>query len=204
VLLVDDHTMILEAFQSLLAAECEVVGTLSNSRELLDTAARLRPDVVLIDISMPSLNGIEATRQLIRAQSRIRMIVLTMNEDPGLVAEAFRAGACGYLLKRSASSELLTAIREVMQHRSYVTSLVTAGFVDAMLEPNAGEGPAGLTPRQREVVQLVAEGRSLKEIAAILNISPSTAAFHKYRIMELLHVRTTAEMVQYAVKHHIV
>jgi len=128
-----------------------------------------------------------------------------MNEDPDLAAEAFRAGASGYVLKRSAASELVTAIREAAKHRSYVTPLVTEGLVESMMQaPESTRSANQLTPRQREVVQLVAEGRSMKEIAAILDIAPRTVAFHKYRIMEMLRVRTTAELIQFAIKHHIV
>jgi DNA-binding NarL/FixJ family response regulator len=128
-----------------------------------------------------------------------------MNEDPDLAAEAFRAGASGYLLKRSAASELQTAIREVVMHRSYVTPLVTEGLMGSMLRgPATRLAPQELTPRQREVVQLVAEGHSMKEVGNILNIAPRTVAFHKYRIMEQLNIKTTAELIQFAIKHHII
>jgi len=134
----------------------------------------------------------------------IRIIFLTMNEDPDVAAEAFRAGASGYLLKRSAASELLTAIREIMKHRSYVTPLVTEGLMGAMIHLRDGRSAEELTPRQREVVQLIAEGRSMKEVASILSIAPRTVAFHKYRIMEQLRLKTTADLIQYAIRHHIV
>jgi DNA-binding NarL/FixJ family response regulator len=205
VLLADDHTLLLEAFTKLLAEECDVVGTVSNGRALLEAAEKLRPDVVVVDIGMPLLNGIDAARRLKQLQPDIRIVFLTMNEDPDLAAEAFRAGASGYLLKRSAASELLTAIREMMKRRSYVTSLVTEGLVGSMIHPReVGKAPDDLTSRQREVIQLIAEGRSMKEVAAILNIAPRTVAFHKYRIMAQLHIKTTAELIQYAIKHHIV
>jgi DNA-binding NarL/FixJ family response regulator len=165
----------------------------------------LRPDVVVVDISMPLLNGIDAARQIKQALPDTRIIFLTMNEDPDLAAAAFRAGASGYLLKRSAASELQTAIREVMRRRSYVTPLVTEGLMGSMLQgPESAHGAQQLTPRQREVVQLVAEGHSMKEVGHILNIAPRTVAFHKYRIMEQLKIRTTAELIQFAIKHHIV
>jgi DNA-binding NarL/FixJ family response regulator len=151
---------------------------------------------------MPLLNGIDATRQIKQAQPETRIIILTMNEDPDLAAAAFRAGASGYLLKRSAASELGTAIREVMKRRSYITPLVAEGLVGSMME--GGDGRPALTIRQREIVQLVAEGRSMKEVASILNIAPRTVAFHKYRIMEQLRIRTTAELIQFAIKNHIV
>lgn len=201
VLLADDHTLLLEAFQKLLADECEIVGVASNGRALVSAAATLRPDVVVVDVTMPLLNGIDAARQIKQADPEARIIFLTMNEDPDLAAEAFRAGAAGYLLKRSAASELLAAIREVMKQRSYVTPLAAEGLAGSMLHRVEGRT---LTPRQREIVQLVAEGRSMKEIAAVLDIAPRTVAFHKYRIMERLHLKTTAELIQYAIKNHIV
>jgi DNA-binding NarL/FixJ family response regulator len=204
VLLADDHTMLLEAFRKLLADECEVVGCVSNGRELLEEAARLRPDVAVVDISMPLLNGLDAARQLKRAHPDVRIIFLTMNEDPDLAAESFRAGASGYLLKRSAGSELLVAIQEAMKQRAYVTPLMTAGLMGAMMEKIGQPQPINLSARQREVIQLIAEGRSIKETASVLNISPRTVAFHKYRVMEQLHLKTTAALIQYAVKHHFV
>jgi len=202
VLLADDHTLLLEAFQKLLIDECDVVGAVSDGRALVAAVATLRPDVVVVDVTMPLLNGIDATRQIKQAQPETRVIILTMNEDPDLAAAAFRAGASGYLLKRSAASELGTAIREVMKRRSYVTPLVAEGLVGSMLE--GGDGRPALTIRQREIVQLVAEGHSMKEVASILNIAPRTVAFHKYRIMEQLRIRTTAELIQFAIKNHIV
>jgi DNA-binding NarL/FixJ family response regulator len=204
VILADDHTLLLEAFSKLLAEECDVVGTVSNGRALLEAAERLRPDVAVVDISMPLLNGIDAARQLKRLLPEIRIVFLTMNEDPDLAAEAFRAGASGYLLKRSAASELLTAIREMMKRRSYVTPLVTEGLMGSMMQEREEKKTDELTPRQCEVIQLVAEGRSMKEIGAILNITPRTVAFHKYQIMEQLRIKTTAELIRYAIKHRIV
>jgi len=202
VLLADDHALLLEAFEKLLIDEFDVVGAVSDGRALVAAVATLRPDVVVVDVSMPLLNGIDATRQIKQAQPETRIIILTMNEDPDLAAEAFRAGASGYLLKRSAASELGTAIREVMKRRSYITPLVAEGLVGSMME--GGDGRPALTIRQREIVQLVAEGHSMKEVASILNIAPRTVAFHKYRIMEQLRIRTTAELIQFAIKNHIV
>jgi DNA-binding NarL/FixJ family response regulator len=204
VLLADDHTLLLEAFEKLLSDDCDVVGTVTDGRSLMTEAVRLRPDVVVVDVSMPLLNGIDAARRLKQTVPEARIVILTMNEDPDLAAEAFRAGASGYLIKRSAASELLTAIHEAMQHRSYVTPLVTEGLMSSVLHgAPSGEPAHRLTSRQREVVQLVAEGRSMKEIANILHITPRTVAFHKYRIMSQLHIRTTAELVRFAIKHHI-
>ena len=153
---------------------------------------------------MPILNGLDAGRQVKQTLKDVRLVFLTMNEDPDLAAEAFRAGASGYLLKRSAASELTTAIREVMQGRSYVTPLMTQGLVGSLLSPDDKKTSEELTRRQREVLQLLAEGRSMKEVASVLNLTPRTVAFHKYRMMEQLKVKSTAELIQYAVKHHIV
>jgi DNA-binding NarL/FixJ family response regulator len=205
VLLADDHTLLLEAFRKMLAEECEVVGAVSNGRALVTEALKLHPDVVVLDITMPLLNGVDAARQLKRDLPDVRIIFLTMNEDPELAAAAFRAGGSGYLLKRSAASELLAAIREVTSGRFYMTPLVTEGVLGSMLQPHPGAGSGHqLTTRQREIVQLVAEGHSLKEVGSILNISPRTVAFHKSRIMEQLRIRSTAELIQYAVENHIV
>jgi len=204
VLLADDHTLLLDAFQKLLADECDVVGTVTNGRALLTSAVELRPDIVVVDVAMPLLNGIDAARQLKRLLPATRIIILTMNEEPDVAADAFRAGASAYVLKRSAASELITAIREVVKRRSYVTPLITEGLVETILQPSFADHPHELTPRQREVIQLIAEGRSMKQIAGILDITPRTVAFHKYRIMDLLNIKTTAELIQYAIKHHIV
>jgi DNA-binding NarL/FixJ family response regulator len=205
VLLADDHTLLLEAFTKLLADSCEIVGTVSDGRALVESAKTLKPDVVVADIAMPMLNGIDAARQLKQLLPATKVIMLTMNEDPDLAVEAFRAGVSGYLLKRSAASELLTAIQQVMRRRSYVTPLVTAGFVGSILQdPQKGRTAETLTSRQREVLQLIAEGRSMKEIASILNVTPRTVAFHKYQMMEHLRIRTTAELIQFAIKHNIV
>jgi len=204
VLLADDHALLLGAYEKLLAGECEVVGQVTDGRALLEAAERLKPDVVVLDISMPLLNGLEAGRQIKLKLKNVKLVFLTMNEDADLAAEAFRAGASGYLLKRSAASELSTAIREVTQGRSYVTPLVTEGLVDSLLNVQDQKRTQELTSRQQEVLQLLAEGKSMKEVAAILNVTPRTVAFHKYRMMEQLKVKSTAELIQYAVKHHIV
>ena len=203
VLLADDHTLILSAFEKLLTPECEIVGQVSDGRELVAAAEALKPDVIVLDIGMPHLNGLEAGNQIKRKQPGVKLVFLTMNEETNLAVTAFEAGASGYLLKRSAASELLTSIREVMQGRSYVTPLITQGLVGTLLHPDKRK-PTELTARQREVLQLLAEGRSMKEVASVLNVAPRTVAFHKYQMMEQLNVKSTAELVQYAVKHHIV
>jgi DNA-binding NarL/FixJ family response regulator len=204
VLLADDHALLLGAFEKLLAGECEVVGQVNDGRALLAATEKLMPDVVILDISMPLLNGLEAGRQIKRHFRNVKLIFVTMNEDPDVAAEAFRAGASGYLLKRSAASELTTAIREVMLGHSYITPLVATGLVGSLLHADEMKQSDVLTSRQREVLQLLAEGHSMKEIAGVLNLTPRTVAFHKYRMMEQLNVKSTAELIQYAVKHHIV
>ena len=205
VLLADDHTLLLGAFEKLLAPECEIVGTASDGRSLVVEAQRLKPDVVVLDIAMPLLNGLEAGRQIKQLQKDVKLVFVTMYEDSDLAAEAFRAGASAYLLKRSAASELLLAVREVMKGRSYVTPLVTEGLVGAFMKAAAKRKPSReLTPRQREVLQLLAEGRSMKQVAALLNVTPRTVAFHKYRMMEQLNIRSNAELIQFAVIHHLV
>ena len=204
VLLADDHALLLAAFERLLADQCEVVGVVSDGRALVEAAERLRPDVIVLDIAMPLLNGLDAGRQIKQKLREVRLVFLTMNEDPALAAEAFRAGASAYLLKRSAASELSTALDEVMRGRSYVTPLVTGGMVEAMLDHGKGAQPVDLTPRQREVLQLLAEGRSMKEVATVLNLTPRTVAFHKYEMMKQLGITSTAELIQYAVRQHIV
>ena len=204
VLLADDHVLLLGAFEKLLTPECEVVGQVSDGRALLAAAEKLKPDIIVLDIAMPLLNGIEAGRQIKQKLRSVKLVFLTMNEDADLAAEAFRTGASAYLLKRSAASELLTAIREVMKGRSYVTPLVTEGLVGSFLQAADRKPSGGLTPRQREVLQLLAEGHSMKQVAAVLNVTPRTVAFHKYRMMEQLNIKSSAELIQFAIKHHIV
>jgi DNA-binding NarL/FixJ family response regulator len=204
VLLADDHTLLLDALETILATECDIVGRASDGRALVAAAEQLRPDLVILDIGMPLLNGLEAGRQIKQKVRDVKLVFVTMNEDNVLAGEAFRLGASAYLLKRSAASELMTAIREVLLGRSYMTPLLTEGLVGSLLHGD-DHGPSHeLTARQREVLQLLAEGRSMKEVASVLNLTPRTVAFHKYRMMEQLSVKSTAELVQYAVKHHIV
>jgi DNA-binding NarL/FixJ family response regulator len=202
VMLVDDHVLLLGAFEKLLSSECDIVGKVCDGRAVVDAAEKLNPDVIVLDISMPTLNGLEAGRQIKHKFRQIKLVFLTMNEDADLAAEAFRAGASAYLLKRSAASELVTAIREAMQGRSYITPLITEGLVGSLM--HSDEHKTGLTSRQLEVLQLIAEGHSMKEVASLLNLTPRTVAFHKYRMMEQLKIKSSAELVQYAVKHHIV
>lgn len=204
VLIADDHALLLGAFETLLAIEFEVVGVASDGRAAVSAAERLKPDVVVLDIAMPLLNGLEAGRQIKKILGDVKLVFLTMNEDADLAAEAFRAGASAYLLKRSAASELSAAIHEVMRGRSYVTPLITDGLIGTLMHPVRQKGHRHLTPRQREVLQLLAEGHTMKEIANLLNVSPRTVAFHKYEMFDQLQIRSTAELIQYALKHHII
>ena len=180
-------------------------GAVGDGRALLEAAPELRPDIVVLDVAMPLLNGLDAGRQLKRLMPEVKLIFLTVSEDPDLAAEAFRAGASGYLLKNSAASELLKAIQEVSEGRSYVTPLATQGLVGSFLRDPGPARPTGqLSTRQREVLQLLAEGRTMKEIAHILKITPRTVAFHKYSMMQELGIKSSAGLVQYAVKLGVV
>ena len=205
ILLADDHKLLLEAFKNLLEPEFEIVGTCSDGREVLAAALELKPDVLVLDIWMPLLNGIDAGRQLKQLLPRTKLIYLTVNQDPDLAAEAFRIGASGYVLKNCAASELVTAINDAICGRSYVTPLITKGMVGSFLQDHKRPRRAhDLTPRQREVLQLLAEGRSMKEVASILRITPRTVAFHKYEMMHQLQIGTSAELIRFAVQEHLV
>ena len=204
VLLADDHALLIGAIEKLLAGECDVVGQVTDGRALLTAAESLKPDVIVLDILMPLLNGLDAGRQIKQRFPQVKLVFVTMNEDPDLAAEAFKAGASAYILKRSAVSELTNAIREVMLGRTYITPLVAEGLVGALLNADQHGESDVLTSRQREVLQLVAEGHSMKQIAQELNLTPRTVAFHKYRMMEQLGLKSTAELIQYAVKHQLV
>ena len=206
VLLADDHKIVLEGLRSLLQSEFEIVGEVEDGRTLVSEAERLRPDLVVADISMPNLNGIDAARRIKKIDKRIRIVFLTMHADVTYAAGAFEAGASGFVLKHSAPQELVLAMREAMKGQTYVTPMIAGDLIGAFQSgaPLKGELKAALSPRQREVLQLIAEGKSIKEIAAILRISTRTAEFHKYRIMEQLNIKTSAELVQYAVKHGII
>jgi len=207
VLMADDHSMILAGLRKLVEGECEVVGTVEDGRALVEAAQKLRPDLILLDISMPLLNGLEAARQLTKLVPESKLIILTMHASPTYATEAFQAGASGYLLKRSAASELSQAIQSVLQGRQYLTPLITKDVLDSVFKPSTGErgtpASTALTPRQREVLQLVAEGRGTKEIATILSVSVKTVEFHRSRIMQQLDIHTTADLTKYAITHGI-
>jgi DNA-binding NarL/FixJ family response regulator len=202
ILLADDHMLLLEALRTLLEPEFDVLGTVTDGRTLVSECARLRPDVVILDIAMPLLGGLDAARQIKAQRSPARLIFLTMNADPEVAGEALRLGASGFVLKSSGASELKTAIREALNGRSYITPLITRDVVDSLMVQRK-KAPE-LTPRQREVLQLLAEGRSMKEVGAMMNLTPRTVAFHKYRMMEQLRVTSSAELVRFAVKHGVV
>jgi DNA-binding NarL/FixJ family response regulator len=205
VLLADDHAVVAQGLASLLKDTFELVGVVYDGRALLDAAETLRPDVIVTDISMPLLNGLDAIKQIRARRPHAKVIILTMHRETQLAVDAFRAGASGYLLKVSPAEELVTAIHQVAQGRAYVTTLLSKDLITLLLE--AGNSPATdrpLTARQREVLQLIAEGKTMKEVASFLNISPRTAESHKYEIMQVLGVRTTAELIQYAVRLKLV
>jgi len=205
VLIADDHTLVVEAFETLLAPSCDLIGHVADGRAMVAAARTHRPDVIVVDIGMPLLNGLDAGRQVKQFDASIGLVFVTMNEDPELAAEAFRAGASAYLLKRSASSELFDAIRGVMKRRSYLTPLVAAGVMQSLLHgPNAGKPAHELTMRQREVLQLLVEGKSMKEVASILCVAARTVAFHKYRMMERLQIKSSVELIRFAVERRFV
>lgn len=202
VLIAEDHTVVAEGLQALLRDEFDLAGIVHDGRALLEAIESLQPDVVVTDISMPLLNGLDAIRQIRSRLPEAKIVVLTMHRETQLAVDAFRAGASAYLLKVSPGEELIAAIRHAHEGRGYVTTMLAKDLVTLLIE--AGQNPTGggpaLTPRQREVLQLIAEGRTMKETAAILNISPRTAESHKYEIMQALGVKTTAELIQYAIR----
>jgi DNA-binding NarL/FixJ family response regulator len=206
VLLADDHRLVAEGLKSLLSADFELVGLVEDGRALLEAARRLRPDVIVADITMPHLNGIEALVQLKQEDRRVRVVFLTMHQEAAYARRALEAGASGFVLKHSAPAELVTAIHAALEGKTYLTPAVAGAVLQAMKgEPDkAGDPVASLTPRQREILQLLAEGRSAKEIAATIQISTRTVEFHKYQMMEKLDLHTNAELVHFAIKHGIV
>ena len=204
-MLADDHVLVLAGLRSMLQAKYDIVGAAQNGRALVSAAERLKPDIILLDISMSQLNGIDAARKLAKSIPKSKLIFVTMHADATFVAEALKAGASGYVVKRSAPEELGKAIDEVWRGRTYVTPLVTKGLREPVAVCQAHAEPFGrLTLRQREVLQLVAEGQTMKEIAQTLHISPKTVEFHKYNIMQTLGLRTAAELTRYAIRHGVV
>ena len=204
-LIADDHTLLAEACKNLLEPEFEVVGIVDNGRELLRMALELKPEVVVLDIAMPQLNGLDAGDQIKHLLPATKLVYLTVNMSPEVAAEAFRRGASGYVVKTSPAAELITAIRRALKSESYLSSIITKETVSFLLRSRQSYvGEKRITSRQSEILQLLAEGRSMKEIAGVLNVKPGTVAFHKYRIMETLGLKTNAELIQYAIKHHLI
>ena len=206
VLLADDHLLVAEALTSLLTPEFDLVGVVEDGRALLEAAGKLHPDVIVADVSMPHLNGIDALAQLRQGGDRTPVVFLTMHRDVTFARRALDAGASGFVLKHSASVELVAAIRAALQGKTYLTPQLAGEVLEAMKEGSeqAGDPVASLTPRQREVLQLLAEGRSAKEIAANLGISARTVEFHKNQMMENLDLHTNAELIHFAIKHGLV
>ena len=207
IIIADDHNLLSDMIKSLLEPEFEVVGTFTDGQTLVEAGPALVPDVVVLDIGMPVMNGLSAGERLKQVLPKVKLIYLTMNQDPDLAAEAFRLGASGFLLKTSAASELVRAIREVLSGMSYVTPSMTKDMVMAgSFAQNFKQRtpPHELTLRQKEVLQLLAEGRPMKEVAYMLKITPRTVAFHKYTMMEQLQVKSSAELIQYAIKNAII
>ena len=202
VLLADDHAIVTDGLVSLLKESFDIVAAVRDGRQLVDTAKRLHPDVIVADISMPILSGIAALHQLKADRVAAKVIFLTMHADPRLAIEAVRSGASGFLLKESAGEELETAIHEVLRGHLYLTPAVTKDVVAGMAQPAQSEKT--LTPRQREVLSLVVEGHRMKEIASLLNLSTRTVETHKYEMMQVLGVQSTAELIKYALQHGLV
>jgi DNA-binding NarL/FixJ family response regulator len=204
-LIADDHTLVAEACKNLLEPEFEIVDIVDNGRSLLERVSELKPEVVILDIAMPKLNGLDAGGEIKRLYPATKLVYLTMNMSPDVAAEAFRRGASAYVVKHAAASELITAVRRALRSESYLSPNITKETVDYLLKKGGSAAKEKrITPRQSEVLQLLAEGMSMKEIANVLDLKPGTIAFHKYRIMETLGLKTNAELLQYAIRHHLV
>ena len=204
-LIADDHTLVLEAFKTMLEPEYEVVGAVADGRSLVDAALRLTPDLIVADFYMPLLNGLDAARIILHELPAVKFVVLTMDQDPDLSASAFRMGVSGYLLKNSAGAELKKCVAAVCSGRRYLTQAVARGCIaDLLLLSEPPAAPDDLSEREREVLQLLAEGRPMKQVADILAISPRTVQFHKYRVMERFHLKSTAEVVQFAIHNRLI
>jgi DNA-binding NarL/FixJ family response regulator len=206
VLLADDHAIVAEGLAALLRTSFQLLGVVNDGRALVNAALELHPDVIVTDITMPSLNGLDAIREIKRSRPEQRLIVLTMHSEPDLAVQCFRSGASGYLLKTSPGEELIDAIRQVARGRVYLTPLIAKDFISILLEAQKTSSAEDdiLTPRQREILQLIAEGRTMKEIASLLHISQRTAESHKYEMMQTLGLETTAALIQYAIRIKLV
>jgi DNA-binding NarL/FixJ family response regulator len=206
VVMADDHKMIVDALRRVIEPEFEVVETVGDGRALLTAVETHKPDVIVVDVSMPLLNGIEATRKIKKTNPRVKVIILTMHDSPEFASQAMEAGVSGYVLKHSASEELVQAIREVLRGNHYITPLIAKGLMQVFINgrDSTGEPAKLLSGREREVLQLVAEGKTMKEVGSVMNISAKTVEFHKYNIMKKLGVSSSAELVRYAVKYGLV
>jgi DNA-binding NarL/FixJ family response regulator len=205
VLIAEDHVLVAQAFRNLLEPAFEVCGIAADGRALMAMAAELKPDIVLADVSMPLLNGLEAGKAIRDQQPSIKLVFLTMDQDPDLAAAAFRIGARGYLLKHSGTDELARCLASVASGERYLTPLIAGGDIsDLLLATDDRQDLESLSSREREVLQLLAEGRSMIEAAGILGITPRTVAFHKYRLMDRLNLKSNADLVQFAVRRKVV
>jgi DNA-binding NarL/FixJ family response regulator len=206
VLLADDHRLVAEGLKTLLAAHFDLVGVVENGRALIEAAAELRPDVIVADIGMPVLNGIDALAQMRRGGDRVPVVFLTMHREVGYARRALEAGASGYVLKHSAPTELIAAVRAALEGRKYLTPALAGEILESYKqEPTSSADPsASLTTRQREILQLLAEGRSAKQIGSQLTISARTVEFHKYQMMEVLGIHSNADLIHFAIKHGFV
>jgi DNA-binding NarL/FixJ family response regulator len=206
ILIADDHTLIAELCRKLLDMEFDVVGTVSDGHALVRAAHELKPDVVVVDIAMPVLNGLDAGRQVKQILPAVKLVYLTMNTDIEVAAKAFEHGASGYLLKTCAAAEMVLAVREVLRCKTYISQGLSRDKIDCLRWENKKlvQENERLTDRQREVLQLLAEGKVMKEVGSILNMTARTVAYHKYRMMEVLGAKSTAELVKFAVRNHIV
>jgi DNA-binding NarL/FixJ family response regulator len=206
ILIADDHTLVAEACKKLLEADYDVIGTVGDGRSLVRAAVELRPQLIIVDVAMPLLNGLDAGQQIKELLPAVKLVYLTMNHDADLAAEAFRRGASGYLLKTCAATELAIAVREVLRGKSYLSPMIARDTVDFLIRQDKKLVEEGqrLTERQREVLQLLAEGKCMKEVAGVLNLTTRTVAFHKYRIMDQLQIKSSAALIRFAVERHLV
>jgi DNA-binding NarL/FixJ family response regulator len=206
ILIADDHNLVAELCKKLLETEFDVVGVVADGRALVRAASELKPDVIVLDVAMPILNGLDAGRQVKEMLPSVKLVYLTMNPDPEVAAEAFDRGASGYLLKTCASSEMVLAVRDALRCKTYLSRALSRDTIDCLRwqHKELVDENHRLTDRQREVLQLLAEGKVMKEVGGILNMTTRTVAYHKYRIMEVIGAKSNAELVKYAVRSHIV
>jgi len=206
ILIADDHNLVAELCKKLLETEFDVVGVVADGRALVRAAGELKPDVIVLDVAMPILNGLDAGRQVKEMLPSVKLVYLTMNPDPEVAAEAFSRGASGYLLKTCASSEMVLAVRDALRGKTYLSRALSRDAIDSLRWQHKEliDENQRLTDRQREVLQLLAEGKVMKEVGGILHMTTRTVAYHKYRIMEVIGAKSNAELVKYAVRSHIV